>query len=264
MSSPKISIIVATYQAETCLEQCLASIFSQRNSAYEIIVVDGGSTDNTLKIIQAHSHRIHHWESGPDAGIYDAWNKALPHVTGDWIYFLGADDRLASPDALERASRSLATAFPKYRVVYGSVQMVTPHGQPEEICGEPWESSGRKFRRSMTIPHQGAFHHRELFDVRGNFDISFRIAGDYEFLLREVKSHPALFIPNLIIANMTKGGVSFQSIKTLKEIRRAKILHGESLLSAYFHYYNEVAFLYAVKWGGRIRRNLGIKKYGYR
>ena len=262
MSSPKISIIIATYQAEAYLEQCLESIFSQRNSAYEIVVVDGGSTDNTLQIIQTYSHRIHHWESGPDAGIYDAWNKALPHVTGDWIYFLGSDDRLASRDVLERASQSLATAYPTYRVVYGSVQMVSPHGQAEEICGSPWETSGRKFRINMTIPHQGTFHHRQLFEALGNFDTSFRIAGDYEFLLRELKFRPALFIPNLIIANMTKGGVSFQSIKTLRENRRAKMLHGEPLLSAFFHYVNEVAFLYAVKWVGGIRRRLGIKKYG--
>lgn len=91
---PVVSIIVVTFNAGQYLEECLQSVFKQKFTNYELIIKDGGSTDNTLSIIETHQQQITYWESTPDNGIYDAMNQAVKLAHGQWIYFLGADDRL--------------------------------------------------------------------------------------------------------------------------------------------------------------------------
>src|ERR1700730_11011275 len=95
-SNGKISIIIVTYNAENTLQRCLDSIYIQAYPEIEIIVIDGNSTDNTVEILKRNSSRIAFWKSEPDEGIYDAMNKAIKHITGKWVYFLGADDELFS------------------------------------------------------------------------------------------------------------------------------------------------------------------------
>ncbi|MCM1759079.1 glycosyltransferase, partial [Bacteroides ovatus] len=89
-----ISIIIATYNAEKTLKRCLSSIISQKNDQLELLIIDGGSADRTMDIVKDVSHSIDVIISEPDKGLYDAWNKALRLVTGEWIMFLGADDYL--------------------------------------------------------------------------------------------------------------------------------------------------------------------------
>ena len=92
MNHPTVSIIVATFNAEVTLERCLQSIFDQAATQWELMVVDGGSSDRTVESSGANSDRITYWHSKPDAGIYDAWNQALERARGDYVCFLGADD----------------------------------------------------------------------------------------------------------------------------------------------------------------------------
>ncbi|MFD1257152.1 glycosyltransferase family 2 protein [Mucilaginibacter terrae] len=91
---PKVSIIIVTYNAGVYLSECLLSILQQKFTEYEIIIKDGGSTDDTLAIIKNNEHYLAWFESKPDSGIYDAMNQAIKMAKGKWIYFLGADDRL--------------------------------------------------------------------------------------------------------------------------------------------------------------------------
>ncbi len=91
---PLVSIIIVTFNAGNDLKNCLDSIFNQKSEEFELIIKDGGSTDDTLKIVKAYKSRIAYYESSKDAGIYDAMNLAVKHANGKWIYFLGADDRL--------------------------------------------------------------------------------------------------------------------------------------------------------------------------
>lgn len=92
--SPVISIIIVTYNAADTLQKCLDSIYRQKYPALKIIIIDGNSTDGTVDIIKANLNKIYYWISEPDTGIYDAMNKALKKITGEWVYFLGADDEL--------------------------------------------------------------------------------------------------------------------------------------------------------------------------
>jgi glycosyltransferase involved in cell wall biosynthesis len=91
---PKISIIIVTFNAARFLRESLDSIYRQEYANLEIIIIDGASTDGTVDIIKENAKKIAFWKSEKDNGIYDAMNKALQYVTGDWVYFLGADDQL--------------------------------------------------------------------------------------------------------------------------------------------------------------------------
>ncbi len=225
-SAPKISIIIATYHAAGTLEQCLRSIDSQTYANRELIVMDGGSTDGTVGLLEAWSDRIAHWKSEPDRGIYHAWNKALKHASGEWICFLGADDYFWSETALESLVPALVAPDRNSRLIYGRVAVVNDLGQVLYRVGEAWESAGQRFHQVMSMPHLGVMHHRSLFDEYGSFDESYRIAGDYEFLLRELRQAPAQFVagPEAIVG-MRVGGISSQpalALQQLREVRRAQ------------------------------------------
>ncbi|SFL04217.1 Glycosyltransferase involved in cell wall bisynthesis [Porphyromonadaceae bacterium KH3CP3RA] len=94
---PFVSIICVTYNAASCISGCIDSIIEQRCADdVELIIIDGNSTDGTQEILKRYGDRIAFWKSEPDEGIYDAMNKALEYIHGQWVYFIGADDRLLS------------------------------------------------------------------------------------------------------------------------------------------------------------------------
>jgi glycosyltransferase involved in cell wall biosynthesis len=226
MSEPLITVIIATYNCGTVLQRCLDSFAAQTYARKELVVIDGASTDNSMQVIEANSARIAYRESETDSGIYHAWNKALKHAKGDWIYFMGGDDRFLSPDVLKEMAAVLSGAFPEHRVVYGRVNVVRNDGFVIMTAGGPWDR--KKFLQVMTLPHQGVFHHRSLFEVHGVFDESLRIAGDYEMLLRELKDRSPLFVPEIVVSDMGFGGSSSNythSFRTLNDIYRARRKH---------------------------------------
>jgi len=91
---PKVSIIIVTFNAAGCLQKCLNSIYKQTYPFLNIIVIDGASTDGTIDLLKANEDKLRYWQSEPDKGIYYAMNKGLEHISGDRVYFLGADDEL--------------------------------------------------------------------------------------------------------------------------------------------------------------------------
>ncbi len=194
--------------------------------------MDGGSTDNTVSILTRRDAEITVWESSPDRGVYDAWNKAIDKATGDWICFLGADDFLWSPGVFTKALPHLNKAKEQQvRVVYGQIASISKEGALLGFRGSPWETVRERFCWEMCIPHPGLFHHRELFSQHGKFDDSYRIAGDYEFLLRELKTESAIFIPDLVTVGFREGGLSNRpdlAALALREMKRARKAHQQS------------------------------------
>ena len=226
----KITVIIAVYNGVKTLQQCLNSVAQQSYPNVELIVIDGGSQDGTVELLKANQGNISYWVSEPDRGIYNAWNKALAQATGEWVCFLGADDFFWDMLVLERIVAALRALPSDVRVAYGQVILLNQDGESLYAVGEPWKKVKDRFKQVMCIPHPGAMHRRSLFVAHGVFDESFRIAGDYELLLRELKSADAFFVPNLIVAGMCQGGVSSDpqnSIKALLETRRAQRMHGQ-------------------------------------
>jgi glycosyltransferase involved in cell wall biosynthesis len=233
----KITVIIASLNAASTLQRCLDSICSQSQKNYEIVVMDSGSKDGTVDILERNAHRLTYWESEPDKGIYEAWNKALDHATGDWICFLGVDDYFWSSTVLEKLMPHLGKAYPESLVVYGNVAYVNKRGEFLDTIGEPWEKVAEKFKQTMPLPHPGMMHHREIFEKHGKFDSSFRIAGDYEFLLRELKEASAVYVPDVIVVGMQMGGASTDPRNVrlmLQETRLAAIRHGRKRIGIHW------------------------------
>ena len=227
--APLISVIVAVFNGASTLQQCIDSVAVQTWPHRELVVVDGGSNDGTVDLLRNNEEKIACWISEPDQGIYDAWNKGLRKAKGEWICFLGADDYFRSADALARIVDSLRFLPANIRVAYSQIMLVDGGGHELYPAGDPWSEVKAKFQQVMSIPHQGVMHRRSLFERHGLFDTSFRIAGDYELLLRELKDGDATFIPNVTAVSMRIGGISSNpknGMFTMREIRRAQRMHG--------------------------------------
>jgi len=227
---PLISVIVAVYNGGTTLQQCIDSVDSQTLQDVELIVVDGGSTDGTVDVLISNAAKLDYWISEPDKGIYNAWNKALPHANGKWICFLGADDYLWSNDALAKLAEVLKTLPQETQVAYGQVMLLGLDDAPLYVVGAHYALKlGQRADVMGLPPHPGLMHRRAVFEERGGFDESFRIAGDTELLFRELQRAPARFVPGVIVAGMRQGGISSKPtnvLKSLQELRRIQRKHG--------------------------------------
>ncbi len=231
--APLISIIVAVFNGKTTLQECIDSVARQTYLNKELIVIDGGSKDGTVELLMENLGKITYWISEPDRGIFNAWNKGLAQAQGEWICFLGADDYFWDITVLERMAVQLQMLPTDIRVAYGQIMQVNVDEQlPPRPIGESWGQGKEFFKQFMCIPHVGTMHRRSLFEKHGKFDESFHIAGDYEFLLRELKTGDASFIPDIVTTGQRLGGISTDPtnyLRMLHETRRAQRMHGQLL-----------------------------------
>lgn len=221
----RFSIITATYNSEKTLERTIKSILNQGFNDCEYIIIDGYSKDGTIAIIKKYINIFESknisfkWISEPDSGIYDAWNKGLKIASGEWISFLGSDDYYLN-DALKAYEKKIsAINSSKTDLIYSKVNVVKGSEIVKTIDGT-WK--WKIFKKYMNIAHVGAFHNSSYFKKYGAFNISYKIAGDYELLLR-AKSNLKTSKLDYLTANMEAGGVSNNMIhKVFKETFRAK------------------------------------------
>ena len=203
------SIITATRNAAADLTRLLSSIGNQTYQNFEVIIQDGASQDNTISTIENYRRRLPtlSFQSSPDTGIYDAWNKALSRARGEWILFLGADDRLAGPGVLAQAKEHLTALPPEVMFAAGAIEMELPGGNVEQTFLPQVTNIRSRLLRGMPAPHTALFHRRALFD-NNRFDTSFRIAGDYEFLCRTWTDDNLGRSLDLLVTRMGWGGIS--------------------------------------------------------
>jgi glycosyltransferase involved in cell wall biosynthesis len=199
--NPKFTVIVVAYNAARTIRRCIETVLRQDYENKELIIVDGGSTDGTADILRGTADFISYWVSEPDTGIYNAMNKGVDRATGDWIIFLGADDFLFADDVLSRVARLLGIRNGLSRLVYGKVAVLDQDGNIISHWGEG-------SNQTLGLPHQATFHHKSFFEAHGRFDETFKIAGDHEMLLRELKHREAEFFPEVVVSGFSVGGVS--------------------------------------------------------
>ena len=226
---PLLSVLVAAYNSGATLQQCLDSVISQTYGNVELIVIDGGSSDGSVEVLRANSRHIAYCVSEPDRGIYHAWNKALAQARGEWICFLGSDDYLWNEQVLARVVAQLARVPDNINVAYSQVNLVDADAGLLYPIGEPWSQVKQSFKQLMCIPHPSVLHRNRLFQQHGVFDESFRIAGDYELLLRELKSADAFFMSDIVFSAMRQGGISSalgNTLSALREVRAAQRKNG--------------------------------------
>ena len=223
------TIIVSVLNSASTLQRCIDSVINQTYPYKELIIMDGESIDGTVEILQINDNSIDYWESKKDSGVYNAWNKGLDHANGDWIYFLGADDYLFSHSVLEGIAHELDKLESKYKLVYGVVCIINEDGKIIFNKGEPWEKYDQTRSHSMVMPHQGVFHHRDIFEEHGRFDESFLVCGDIDFLFKVLKHNEPYFLPGLTIAAKSYYGISSNpknKLLILKEVYKARRNNG--------------------------------------
>ena len=218
-----ISIIIATYNASKTLKTCLDSIVPQLCSGTELIIVDGGSKDNTNDIIKSYGDKVSVHISEPDKGIYDAWNKGVALSNGDWIMFIGADDILL-PNAINTYLNTIKNTenIDSYDYICAHNEYVDQEGRLLKILGKKPIWSEVRFK--MTMAHVASLHNKKnLFDMIGDYNLKYKICADYELLMRKKNDLRSIFI-NVRIARMKVGGMSF-SIKAIKETYKIRKLY---------------------------------------
>lgn len=195
----KLSIIIPTFNSSRTLRRTLDSIFSQTFRDYEVLVMDGASSDDTVKIAESYGDSRIKVFSEPDKGIYDAMNKGVAKSKGEWLYFLGSDDWLLGNSVLKTVFET--ENIDGYDVVYGDADCSKGflRGRGE------WVMNDLDFNRC----HQAIFYKRIFLVKVGGYDIRYRIVADYDlnlkWFLNDKYKHKYI---DLIVAHFSDGGVS--------------------------------------------------------
>jgi glycosyltransferase len=202
----RISVITASYNSESTLPYTLESFLSQTHPDKELVLVDGASSDRTLDVAASFGAPEIRVVSERDAGVFDAMNKGLNLFTGDAIGWLNSDDTFHDADALSKVAQALEDAD----VAFGDLLMVTDH-QSKEVVRE-WKAGPFRqgaFQAGWQPPHPGFFVRRELALEVGNYDLSYRSAADYDWMLRALKTPGvrAAYVPH-VLADFQMGGIS--------------------------------------------------------
>lgn len=200
---PRLSVITVVRNGEKVIKGCIDSVLAQGIEGLQYIVIDGASTDGTMEIVRSYGDAISICVSEPDKGLYDAMNKGLRFATGEFVHFLNSDDRYLNSDVLSSVLPKLMDG----EVTYGQIVYVEEDGTRRTL-GEPF--SWKRELRGSCVPHMSLFVPNSCFEEVGQFDLSLRIAADYDLVLRLARRFPMRFLP-LPISEMHAGGFSYQN-----------------------------------------------------
>lgn len=230
------------------LQKTADSILSQRYVAWQWIVVDGASSDGThaWMLDLAATRASIEYISEPDRGIYDAWNKALPLIKGQWVLFLGAGDQLKNDTILQRCTDLLKSVSPLQNLAYGRVELIDSlEDTCGDLCDQGWEGLVGRWGhgRPSTPNHQGMFHRASMFRDGKKFDTSYRIAGDTAFVLPELLERGGTVL-DITVALMLKGGVSGKVEARLQMLREVFRINQHAGLGWSRIHYQYSAFCY--------------------
>jgi glycosyltransferase involved in cell wall biosynthesis len=218
-----ITVITACYNSAATLRHALDSVAGQDCSYIEHLVVDGASSDGTAVILEGLPPEKIHWISEPDSGMYDALNKGIRMSTGDVVGFLHADDEFAGPAILDRVAQCFSN--PQVMACYGDLVYVNKDDISKVV--RYWQSGAYdydKLRQGWMPPHPTLYVRRELYEEIGGFDTTYRIAADYDCMLRllqfiHAKGGRVEYIPEVMV-RMRLGGTSNRSLKNI--IRKSR------------------------------------------
>lgn len=210
----KISLITISYNSQNTIQSTFESVQGQLFPSAEHILVDGGSTDNTLTIAKKFPH-LSKIISEPDNGIYDALNKGIKQATGDIIGFLNSDDIFYNENSL----KIIAAAFDKNTdCVFGDLIYTDKHNNLKRSWkGSPFNPG--VFKKGWMPAHPTFYCRRSIYEKFGRYNDSYKIAGDFELMLRFFEKHNvrSKYIPHTLV-NMKVGGASNSGIKSKIQI----------------------------------------------
>jgi len=196
---PLVSIITVVYNGDKYLEQTINSVINQSYNNIEYIIIDGGSTDNTLNIISKYKDRIDYIISEPDKGIYDAMNKGIELSHGEIIGIVNSDDWY-EPNTVQLVINAYNDGADG--VIYGLLRELK-NNQERRI-----HTTNYNFLYERIIPHQVCFISHQIYKKLGCYDLNYKYASDYDLLLRLYNKHISFYQVNAILSNSRLGGAT--------------------------------------------------------
>ena len=206
---PKFSIITVTYNAASVIIPTLQSIAAQSYRNFEFLLIDGGSSDNTVEIVRNSGVEIAVLVSERDKGLYDAMNKGIARATGDYLCFLNAGDSFHTPDVLEKMVASIADREQLPDILYGETSEVNEERQFVRMrrLQAPEKLDWRSFRNGMLVCHQAFFAKRE---IAPSYDLKYRLSADVDWCIRVMKVSKDIVNTHIIIVDYLQNGLSLQ------------------------------------------------------
>lgn len=214
----KISIITVAFNSASTIRDTIESVLSQTNNDIEYIIVDGKSNDNTVEIIKSYESMFNgrlHWISEPDKGLYDAMNKGIQMATGDIIGIINSDDFYHRNDIIEK----IAEVFVKddtIQATFGDVRFVNSTNLEKTVRYYRSKNFNiKRFRFGFMPPHPTFFTYKRNFEKYGLYQTNYKIAADYELLIRFIYTHKLKYkyLP-LDVMKMRMGGASTASLRS--------------------------------------------------
>lgn len=253
----KISIITVCFNSARHIQECIESVLLQKGMLIEHIVIDGGSTDGTLEILDQYSDVLSMVVSEPDGGIYNAMNKGLCLASGDVIGILNSDDMLA-PEALIAISRIFESSSIDF--TYGPALLIDGHGRTYGVTSPlTWDALIRRRYLEMPFPHQSVFVRRSSYERLGYFDERFSLSADFDFVLRLLQSQSVGEELKIPIAKFRSGGVS-GGLGTLMDTQKVLKKHSVSLCYRRYILLRSLASILAARFLPATVRNF-IKRF---
>lgn len=231
-TNPFFSIIIVTFNSEKTLEKCFNSLFSQTFLNWELLVIDGQSTDKTVKIINKHLSKIDYFVSEKDSGIYDAMNKGARQARGKFLYFLNSDDEFFDSLVLEDVFNSIDN---NTDLITANVLKIY---EKKSILKKT-----RLIRINLLLgmmpPHQSMFLRKNAFNMVGGFSTKYRSSGDFDLCCKLFEKEVSCKRINRNIAFFKAGGMSANKKIAYKEL--FEIVKGHfGLFWGHFFYFRKI------------------------
>jgi glycosyltransferase involved in cell wall biosynthesis len=236
----KMTLLTASWNSAATIGDTLRSVAAQTYPQIEHIIIDGGSKDDTMAIVARDGVHVARAVSEQDKGIYDAYNKGIAMASHEIIGFINSDDFYCS-DGVVAEVMAAFEADPALEAVHGDLVYVKQDDTTKIV--RHWKSrdcTEKSLSRGFIPAHPTVFLRRSVYEKAGSFDLDYRLAADYEFLLRIFHTHKikARYIPHIWV-RMRAGGATGGNVSSIKlqndEIRRAQAKHGVHYPSSKFY-----------------------------
>lgn len=255
--NPNFTVITIVFNGDKHIEETINSVISQKNTSFEYIIIDGGSTDNTLKIINKYSKSIDLLISESDNGISDAFNKGILNAKGKLVMLINSDDYLSDEYTLEKIFKYHSQSNPK--IISGRLKILNSK-RPDRI----WVPSTANLGWEMSIPHPATIVPNIFYKNYGLFNCEYKVAMDYEIIKRFISNGVTIEVIPEVIAVMRAGGVSSVNYRLgLHEIRKVVLFYDglPQLIRCFYHHLLRVLQSEAMRLLDKVKLGYLISNY---